>query len=209
MKKLVHISLLASAVLVGFPSIAAAQFYIGANVGQNNADFNRGHYASGVAGITESQDEKDTAFKLYGGFDINKNFAIEAGYADLGSPEYRYSATGISGQARIEQSAIFVAAKGTLPITQQFGIFGKLGLTRNKAELNGSTNSAAVNSAVGFPLARTKTKSRALIGIGAEYNFSNKVSLRAEYEDFGKFGDGNTTGETKARLLSIGVTYKF
>ncbi len=207
MKKAVFAAVAAAA--LSLPSLAFAQFYVGGSLGQNSARFDSNDFATGLAAVTETQDKKETAYKLFVGYDFSKFLAVEAGYANLGTPTYRYAFGAFTGAAEMDQSALFVAAKGTFAVNERFGVFGKLGLTRNKAEVTGSTNSPALDALVGTPFSASKSKVRPLIGIGAEWNMNKNLSLRAELEDFGKFGDTNTTGVTKARLFSIGAAYRF
>lgn len=195
--------------MAAFPGMALAQFYAGASVGQNRADFRVSDYTVGTPGIAESQDTDHLGFKLYGGYDFNRYFAIEAGFAHLGSPEYRYASGGTIGQAKVRQESYFAAAKGTLPISQRFNVFAKVGVTHSRAQLDGNSNSATINAAAGFPVTISENNSRAMFGAGLEFSLSPDVLLRLEYDDFGKFGDSNITGATKARLTSLGITYKF
>src|SRR4051794_41965837 len=66
-----------STALVALP--AAAQFYVGAGVGQSKAkDF------CGGGGGFDSCDDKDKAWKVYGGYAFSPYFAAEIGYNDLG-----------------------------------------------------------------------------------------------------------------------------
>lgn len=203
MKKLITVLVAAA------PSIAFAQFYAGASIGQNRVDFSPRDYSLGTPGITESQERIHSAYKLYGGYDFNKYLAVEAGYARLGSPEYRYASGDGVGRAKVKQTSIFAVAKGTLPIHRRFRVFGKLGISYSRARLDGESSSAVINAAAGFPISRSENNSRAVIGAGIEFNVTEKLLLRAEYDDFGKFGDRGITGETKARMTSVGVTYKF
>jgi opacity protein-like surface antigen len=46
------------------------------------------------------------------------------------------------------------------------------------------------------------------VGLGAQYNLSKSVGLRAEWERYFEVGD-NTTGEMDIDLISVGVVYKF
>ncbi len=57
-------------------SSAFAQGYVGGSIGQSDADLDR-------AG-TISCDNKDTGFKVFGGYMFHPNFGIELAYADLG-----------------------------------------------------------------------------------------------------------------------------
>src|SRR3712207_6133130 len=115
LKKLLVLAGFAAASIT-MPSVASAQFYIGGSVGPNNAKFNVDDYSFRDPAVAESQDRNVWGFKLYGGYEINRHLAIEAGYANLGSPEYRYEVGPFAGQAEVKQSAFFAALKGTLPL---------------------------------------------------------------------------------------------
>jgi OOP family OmpA-OmpF porin len=195
--------------MAAFPGMALAQFYAGASVGQNRSDFKASDYSAGRPDIAESHDTDQLGLKLYGGYDFNRYLAIEAGYARLGSPKYRYASGGMVGQAKIRQESYFAAAKGTLPISERFNVFAKVGVTHSRARLDGNSNSAVINAATGFPITMSENNSRAMFGAGIEFSLAPDVLLRLEYEDFGKFGDDKLTGATKARLTSVGITYGF
>lgn len=135
--------------------------------------------SAGRSDTNVSGDNKDNAFKAYVGYDFNKTWGIEGGYADLGSPQYT--------AGRGDETAWFLAGKGTLPINNQFGLFAKLGATRNKLSLNGDNS-----------------RTDLLAGVGAEYSFNKRVGLRLEYEDFGKFGD-DANGKPRATMWSLGL----
>ena len=84
MKKVVFAATLAAS--MALPSIAMAQmmrgdantgWYAGASVGQSKLK----DACSGIG----SCDDKDTAWRILGGYQINRNFAAELGYHDLGN----------------------------------------------------------------------------------------------------------------------------
>ncbi|HEX8987543.1 MAG TPA: outer membrane beta-barrel protein [Rhodocyclaceae bacterium] len=151
---------------------AQQQSYVGIGAGESSTDINGGS-------------SRDTSYKLFAGYDFNRNWAVEGAYADLGKPGYP------QGDAR--ETAWYVAGKGALPISQQFDLFAKLGATRNKRDLGGDNS-----------------RTDLLAGIGAEYKFNKQVGLRLEYEDFGKFGDnGNGIGSSRANMWTLGLDYKF
>lgn len=59
-----------------------------------------------------------------------------------------------------------------------------------------------------FSESESHNKTSALFGIGAAYHFDKKLSLVAEYENFGKVASEDGA-KLKADLLSIGLRYKF
>lgn len=188
-------------------SLAAA--YVGLSVGQSNTKFDSTDFA-GDARVARTDDKTDSAYKLFAGYRFSPTWAMEAGYADLGTPSVSFSNAFGSARASVDNSSWFIAGKGTFPVTATIGLFGKLGLTRNKSKLNYTTNFPGDT-----PGSATDTRSGLLWGIGAEYAFNRNLGLRFEYEDFGKFGkafddaSNSGTGRTKVNLWTVGLTYSF
>lgn len=198
-----------AAVLLAASSIAAAQWYVGGSVGRSTTSFNTSDFSTGLPGVSESQDRKKAGNKVFAGYDLSRNWALEGGHAELGTARYNYSFPPVSATSDVEQSAWFLAVKGTLPVASQFNVFGKLGWTNNRLELYNTSDNAAFNAANGLPLDRTRRRSDMMFGFGGEYLVHKNVGIRFEYDDFGKFGDSNETGATKAGLWSVGATLKF
>lgn len=193
-------------------SLACAQGYIGVGAGRSSTRFDSGDFSLNSAAVSESQDDRDTAYKIFAGYDFTRNWAVEGGYAHLGKPTFNYSGTGVlagtSGQAEAKETAWFLAGKGTWPINDQFNVFGKLGASWNKLETTASSNSALLNTLGGLPRTDSHNKTDVYAGIGAEYLFNKQVGLRLEYEDFGKFGDSGSTGRTRANMWTLGVNFR-
>ena len=185
--------------LAAIPTMAQAEeWYGGASVGQSKAkdiicDLD----------ITCSSDDTDTGWKIYGGYQFNPNGAIEFGYVDLG----KVKASGTDsflGVASIdwETSGITAALVGSLPVGQNFGLMGKLGLFHWDLDVNASSSvlGSGSDSSSGTDLT---------YGLGLKYDFSKTVGVRAEWERFKDVGDDNTTGQSDIDLLSVGVVFKF
>ena len=204
------------------PAQEQAGVYIGGSAGQSSTSFDSNDFGRSTTGVDVSFDKTYPSWKLFVGYNFNRNWAIEGGYSDLGKPVVRYAGTGVlapaglTGQATLKNTSWFFAGKGTLPITDAFGLFAKLGVTRNNSDLAGSIDvaNAAVRTALvnaGFPLSISKSENRTglLAGVGVEYSLQRNFRIRAEYEDYGKFGNENDTGRTKTNAWSIGMTYAF
>jgi len=187
--------------------------YIGWSAGQSMTKFDSTNNSFGVANLSESFDKTESGVKLFAGYNFNRTWALEGGYAGLGTPKINYTGTGIlagtAGRANIKNTAWFLAGKGTLPISNAFAVFAKLGVSGNKSDFTATTNNAAVNTAAEMPINKNKVRISPLVGVGAEYRLSEKFRLRAEYEDFGSFNTDMDAGHTKASLWSVGVTYSF
>lgn len=208
---------LAALVLLAVPAVCAAQAtgvkYVGWSAGQSMTTFNSSGNNFGVANMIESYDKDESAAKFYAGYEFNRTWAVEGGYAMLGTPKVMYTGTGAfagaTGRANIKNTAWFLAGKGTLPLGNHFGLFAKLGITGNKSDFSASTGSIALNAQAGFPLAMTKVRVGPVAGVGLEFRLTDAFRLRAEYEDFGRFNTDMDAGRTSASMWSIGATYSF
>lgn len=154
-------------------------WYIGGSVGQMEAD------GSCPAGFT--CDLKDTAWKLFGGYRINRNFAAEAFWGEWG--EISVSSGGVT--AAVEARTLGVAGLAILPLGQ-LELFGKLGF--------GNTKLKAKASAPGVSATAEDDGSELLYGLGAAYNFSRNLAVRAEWERL---------NDSELDVISIGLQYRF
>ena len=148
-----------AAVLVGSAAFAAQAadkgFYAGAGVGQSLVD-------------EASHDDEDTAFSVFGGYQFNRWFGLEGGYADLGKLE----SNGIGPD--LEASSVYVTAVGTVPFTDKFSGYAKAGFQRWDLDtaLPGLTGTA------------DDSGTDPVYGAGVQYRFTDKVALRGEYSRF-------------------------
>jgi OmpA-OmpF porin, OOP family len=184
-----HSIIIAAIAALAAPLAAQADnAYIGANVGRAEQK---------ISIDSTSIKENATGFKLYGGYDYTKNFGVEGGYVDFRKVEK--SALGYGASSK--PSAIYLAATGTLPLNEQFSLFGKLGVAFSHTEVNAWAPGFFGNTT-------TKNQTNAMIGVGASFALDKKISFVAEYENFGKVAkEGGDS--VKADLLSVGVRYAF
>ena len=162
------------------PAQAETGFYAGANVGQSSIDLCGSIVVAGC-------DDDDTGWKIYGGYDINPYFGVEAGYADLG--EFTATIPGITATG--EYDGIFIDAKGSLPIGDAFSVFAKLGVLFWDVEGSGA---ASGYSEDGSDLS---------YGLGAQYMFTNQFGGRVEWQQFQDVDDDDV------ELWSVGAVVKF
>jgi len=139
---------------------------------------------------------KDTAtlYRIAGGYQFDPMWGAEVSYAAYGK-----ESAGTLGplSADWQLSGFQVSGIGTFPLGNDFALIGKLGIARTEIKLTGG----------GTSLSATSTK--LAYGIGAQYDFTKNVAVRAQYEDLGTVGDDNTTGTSKVTLFSAGVVFKF
>ena len=167
---------------------------------------------SGFA-VTGSGDKtNDTGFKLFGGYNFTPNWGVELAYIDFGnsySMQTNIAGTpvGISGA---KASGWNLAGVGTLPLSKEFSIFGKLGWAWNHSD--GGT---AIDGVTGTRVTvGTYSRSYGMAGVGANFIFTKNWAARLEYEDFGRvtsddvWGTGSS-GAVKATAWSLSAKYSF
>lgn len=162
--------------------------------------------------MTTSYDDKDFAYKVFAGYQINQYFGVEGGFTDLGSYEATPSTATDTGHAKIDTYSLNLFAVGTAPITDRFSGFAKLGLSRNHSKMKFNS------SGVSFNATDSGSDSRYSVawGWGLSADIADNISARVEYEDFGKAGESNgdftiagKTSDSHPRMLSVGLQYNF
>lgn len=181
-----------------------------------------GWYAGGGLGLARVKDTADTSrlstfnrdsnnlgAKLLVGYRYNEYLGIEGAYTRFGKEKYNYSATGESGAGHIQVDAFALAATARLPLGNALAVLGKLGV----ASVQSKYRESWVDSGTPGSSSESQTTAVPMIGLGAEYAFSKNLSLRAEYETYGKariVGEsGSGVAKVKADMFSLGVGYHF
>jgi len=127
--------------------------------------------------------------KIFGGYEFNQNWGVEAGYTDYRKSDVNSAAT--SGETK--GYGYYVAAKASTPINEQWSAYGKLGVQHSQRELNTS-------------LVNMKDSDTGAYGaVGLQYNINQQVALTAEYERYGKSKDFGA----KADAWTVGARYSF
>ena len=88
--------LFAAAMACAAPA-GAQGFYVGGSIGQMKAK----DACSGISGAGVSCDDKDTAWRILGGYQVNRNFGAEVGYHDFGKAKASFP----GGSAEIKAAA--------------------------------------------------------------------------------------------------------
>src|SRR5688572_5974462 len=124
-----------------------SSWYVGLAFGQTDAREICNLFSANV-----SCDDTATAWKVFGGYRFNSNFALEGGYGDVG----KFVASDPGGTASIEGNVWDVVGVGIIPIGDH-GVFGKLGIYRSEAKgradhvlLTGSERTTGTDLTFGF-----------------------------------------------------------
>ncbi|MDT9000991.1 porin family protein [Paucibacter sp. APW11] len=187
------LSTLAAAVLALFSLSAQAADEVGPYAG---AAIGRGSLSLPDASVPlKDKDGRDTSYKLFGGYRLNENFSLEAGYARLGKLGETATIGGTDLRQQGTASSLYAVGVGRLPVNEQFAFTGRLGLARNK--VSGTNVLPAADSLQG-------SKNNVVWGLGAEYKLSKTVALTADYDNYGKVSD-----KVKASTLMLGIKTSF
>ncbi len=184
-------------------------WYMGFNIGKSRVDIdnqriNSSLLSQGFVNTDTTNDDKDNGWKVFGGYQLNKYFALEGGYFDLG--EYSFQANTLpvgtySGNIRIK--GINLDAVGILPITQKISAFGRLGLNTAKAQ----THFAGTGAVNVLDPDHSKRDTNYKMGLGLAYAFTPSLALRAEAERYRIDDTMNNRGDVD--LVSLGLVYRF
>jgi len=162
-----------------------------------------------VVDFTSTIDDSDTGFGFAGGYQLNRHFAMEFAYVDLGSLDYQATVTVTDGvderdaEVRFGNSAHgpVVSAIGILPIGERFSVFGRVGLSLLNAEgsvritLDGASQHASQSS----------QKTDPMYGLGAEFNVSKNFAVRVAWDRYLDIGTKDIAGDVDADLITLGV----
>ncbi|MFA7279316.1 MAG: OmpA family protein [Sterolibacterium sp.] len=204
------LTLLALAVIASPYAIADdSGWYGGVGVGQAKAKIDDARITSGLLGggfatTSIKDDNRDTGYKVFGGYQFNRNFALEAGYFDLG--RFGFAATTVpvgTLNGRIKLRGVNLDLVGTLPVTDKFSVLGRVGV--NYAEARDSfTGTGLVNVINPRP---SKSDTNYKVGLGLQYAFTESLSMRLEAERYRIDDAVGNKGDVD--LVSLGLIYRF
>ena len=183
--------------------------YVGISAGESKSKFDNGTTAQSLvgAGVTAgalTEDERGNAYKAFIGVPLSPNWAVEAGYFDLGRFGFGADtspAGTVTGTTRIQ--GLNLDLVGTLPITERWSLLGRVGAAY--AETKGSASGTGA-SGVGA-LSSSKRDTHYKYGFGTEYAFTPALTMRLEGE---RYHVNDAIGQrANVDLISVGLVYRF
>lgn len=177
--------------------VMADNFYVFGDVGQGKTEID------GSDDYTFSKTA--TSYSLGAGYNINKFFGVELGYRDFGETKDHFD--GVNGTDHYDSvdkydvTAWQASVIGKLPISNEFNLYGRVGLANIKVDYEAADYYPDGNNPI--PYTNSETKTKALIGVGASYDITPQFAVRAEYNQYAKWND------TKLSALTVGATYAF
>lgn len=184
-------------------------WYIGANAGQSKAKIDDPRITSDLVDegftVTGIKDyNSHLGYKLFGGYQFNKYFALEGGYFNLGRFGFT-AATLPPGElsGNLKLSGANLDAVGILPFTEKFAAFGRLGYEYADTKDNFAGSGAVI---VEDPK-RNKNASNYKFGVGLQYAITRAFGVRAEAERYRVDDAVGNKGDID--LFSVGLVIRF
>ena len=190
---------------------AAAEpgFYGGFNVGQSMATIDDERITAnllsqGFTGVSIEDDDRDIGFKLFGGYQFNRYFALEGGYFNLG--EFGYTATTVPAgtlTGDIKLQGVNLDLLGILPFTEKFSAFARVGVNYAEAKDTFASTGAVIVTNPNPSKRDTNYK----FGVGLQYDLTEKLGMRLEAERYRIDDAVGNKGDID--LASVGLVYRF
>jgi opacity protein-like surface antigen len=177
-------------VLAGFLAMGAAQAQT------SSADAPHAYVGIGVGAVKDSiSGDHKRSTKIFGGYEFDQNWAVEAGYSYLGKSGFYTPLPDDLTHVSVKSQSVYAAAKYTVPLTERTSVYGKLGLahaeTRYSSEIKGWDTKGNRNGVYG--------------AVGVQTKLTENVSLFAEYERNGK----QLRNGADNKVFGAGVKYGF
>ena len=209
-KALGTLGLVGCAVIVSPYAVAEdSGWYVGGNIGQSRAKIDDPRIISGLLGggfttTSIADDNNDTGYKLFGGYKLNKNFALEAGYFNLGKFSFTAAtipAGTLKGSTKLDGLNLDVV--GILPVTEKFSAFGRVGM--NYAEAKDTFAGTGLVSVLNPSPSKRDLNPK--VGLGVQYDFTESLGMRVEAERYRINDAVGNKGDID--VVSLGLVYHF
>lgn len=187
-----------------------AGWYAGVGGGWSGFNGNGAELAPSIPGETFAVtrlDDSSTGWKVFGGHRFNKNWAVELAYTDLGKFSMDADVVGgVGGGAATEYAEVkpacwSLSAVGALPLGNGFSLLGKAGICR------WDDRSMAYETVAGVVVPETpeSTGTDLTFGLGARYDATRNLGVRAEWERFNHVVHDRNSVD----LFSLSLQYNF
>jgi OmpA-OmpF porin, OOP family len=183
--------LLSALIAAGSVGVHAEGLYVGLAAG--GSQFNLG------CDGTTSCDKSNIGFKLFGGYKLTDNIAVEAHYADYGKAKLSGTISGVNVTADVRLSGFGAGVALMGDFTRDWNGVVRAGIASNKLKRDRS----ASNGLSDFD---SRTTVQGYLGAGLGYQLTRQISLNAAVD----YTQGEYQGEmVNATLYTIGLNYNF
>lgn len=174
-----------------------AGVYIGAAIG-------KAEYRQACEGVAVSCNSKDTARKIFAGYQLNRYFAAEIAYDDFGKSTASGVVSGVNVNAKAESTAWELVGVASFPVMDRLSLYGKLGFYRALTKVSGT------GAVPGFAATQAESdrNTDATFGFGVKYDITRNLAARAELQRYVNVG-GPNVGDTDIDVFGVGLMFRF
>lgn len=173
-----------------------------------HADDTPRHYVGAATGFSKSTLENSVGerfsskkhplpVKVYAGVALTEYLALEAGYSrSTGKHVFDKRLLGTTTEPRLASQAVYLAARGTVAVSESVDLHAKLGVARNHFELS----NAGIHN-------RDLKATKPMLGIGAAYKLNERAAVTLEFESYGTVREKQT--RLRQQRLQAGLKFGF
>ena len=167
-------------------------WYFGAGLGHARGDFDRTDFIPAATKIKNS----DTGFRVFSGYQVNPNFAIEANYSQYGKVEVKDGATSLGS---IRSKVVMLNAVGLISTSNRFSVFAKGGVYRTDRNRSSALVFASDK--------RVKSDDGLTYSLGMQLALSEEVAFNLNFEKLVPVGGNNLN--VNDQMFSGNLVYYF
>jgi OOP family OmpA-OmpF porin len=150
-------------------------------------------------GSAPTCDKSDTAFKLLGGYKMNPNFALEAGYFDFGKAKVADPTASLA----IKVNGFGGGLAWHQDLAPDWNFVGRLGLVQMKTKIDATATGLGGGS-------DSDSSAQAYAGLGIGYKLSKSMSLDLAWDTSrGKYSKNGIDESGTVNAYSVGLTFGF
>jgi len=205
-----RLSLLALALVSSQAATAADDgWYAGLSLGESHVNIDESRIIArllndGFTSASLRENDKDFSYKVLGGYQFNRHFAMEGGYFNLG--RFGYNAemeptASTRGDTRMK--GLNLDLVGILPISESFSVFGRAGAIYGQTR----TRFFGQGPVTVDPSRASEREVSHKYGVGLQYNLSPSVTMRIEAERYRMDDAIDRTGDID--VFTVGAVYRF
>lgn len=201
-KKTVGVVVVCLSTLAAASSHAATQgTYFGGQLGYGNVH-QKLSSSSFLGTVKHANKDSGVAGRIFGGYQVNENFAGELGWSKFSDAKVKASVPGATGSATLKTDAVDLVAKGIYPVMNNVNVYGKAGgayvIQRGDGKITTSNNREISKGS------NTEKKLLPTFGVGASYDFNPNLAADVSYNRIQKVG---STKINSTDLVSVGLIY--
>ena len=194
--------------VVTMPTFAqdTGSFYGGASVGRARFKLEPSTITATQTGQNASdisRNDKDTAYKVFGGYQVTPMFGVEAGFFDLGKSDFTATVPGGTFSGRIKSQGLNLDLVAKVPLTPNLSVLARVGAAYAKTRDEFASTGLVLGDGTSTSERDTKIK----VGAGVQYALSPAMLLRTEVERY-RISDG-AGDHGHVNLLSVGLVFPF